>query len=197
MAYDKTNWEARQGVNLNKFTKQQETSNSVILTNTPDEITTPGTPFSADNMNKIEQGIADAHELVENASSAILQEVENYINNAIDNSEQTSSFGPYSNIYFGFQNINGETNTTSNLDLEVEFNIPIYGAAELLAHIQKKVLRVKGTVIGVASTSANTFYSDSNLSPYRVEMKILDPLFTNKKVAIAPGFHLIMVYCLS
>ena len=71
MAYVKTEWKARQGTNLNKFTKSQETGVSVILTNTPDEISEPGTPFSADNMNNIEQGIADAHGAVANAHAAI------------------------------------------------------------------------------------------------------------------------------
>jgi len=55
MAYTKTDWKARQGNNLNKFTKVSETTSSVVLTNTPDSVTTQGTPFSVDNMNKIEQ----------------------------------------------------------------------------------------------------------------------------------------------
>jgi hypothetical protein len=66
MAYVKTEWKAREGTNLNKFTKSEETAESVILTNTPDLITEPGTPFSTDNMNHIERGIAGAHELIAN-----------------------------------------------------------------------------------------------------------------------------------
>jgi hypothetical protein len=62
MAYTKTNWNARQGTGLNKFTKSAETANSVVLANTPDAVTEPGTPFSAANMNKIEEGIFQAHE---------------------------------------------------------------------------------------------------------------------------------------
>jgi aryl-phospho-beta-D-glucosidase BglC (GH1 family) len=62
MAYTKTSWLARQGTNLNKFAKSAETSNSVILVNAPDAVTQAGTPFSAENMNKIEQGIFEAHE---------------------------------------------------------------------------------------------------------------------------------------
>jgi hypothetical protein len=61
MAYTKTNWTARQGTNLNKFTKSADTATSVILVNSPDSITQAGTPFSVENMNKIEQGIYDAH----------------------------------------------------------------------------------------------------------------------------------------
>jgi hypothetical protein len=63
MAYTKTNWNSREGVNLNRFIKSAETDTSVILTNTPSEVTHPGTPFSAENMNHIEQGIEDAHAL--------------------------------------------------------------------------------------------------------------------------------------
>lgn len=68
MAYTKTNWVARQGTNLNKFTKSGETATSVILTNTPDAVTQTGTPFSVENMNKIEQGIYDAHQGIVNLS---------------------------------------------------------------------------------------------------------------------------------
>ena len=62
MSYIKTEWENREGVNLNKFIKIQETATSVILQNQPDQISKPGTPFSTANMNKIEQGIFDAHD---------------------------------------------------------------------------------------------------------------------------------------
>ena len=63
MAYEKTIWETRAGSNLNRFGKAQETARSVILHNEPDEVTRPGTPFSIQNMNKIEQGIFAAHEM--------------------------------------------------------------------------------------------------------------------------------------
>jgi hypothetical protein len=62
--YEKTEWKARKGSNLNRFEKSQETNRSVILTNAPSSVTEPGTPFSANNMNKIEQGIFDAHEML-------------------------------------------------------------------------------------------------------------------------------------
>ena len=76
MAYTKTEWKARQGVNLNKFTKSQETAGSVILTNTPDAVTEPGTPFSTENLNKIEHGIEDAHIAIESFDQQILAEAE-------------------------------------------------------------------------------------------------------------------------
>jgi hypothetical protein len=60
MAYTKTNWLARLGANLNKFVKSAETPTSVVLANAP-TITRTGTPFSVENMNKIEQGIYEAH----------------------------------------------------------------------------------------------------------------------------------------
>ncbi|MDR2048360.1 MAG: DUF6273 domain-containing protein [Treponema sp.] len=71
MAYTKTNWLPRQGTNLNKFTKSAETPASVILTNTPDAVTQPGTPFSVENMNRIEQGIFDAHEGISRLSDTL------------------------------------------------------------------------------------------------------------------------------
>ncbi|MDR0586037.1 MAG: DUF6273 domain-containing protein [Treponema sp.] len=63
MAYTKTNWLPRLGTGLNKFAKSAETSTSVVLANTPDAVTQAGTPFSVENMNKIEQGIYDAHQI--------------------------------------------------------------------------------------------------------------------------------------
>jgi hypothetical protein len=64
MAYTKTNWQARQGGNLNRFTKSQETGTSVVLTPNPESVTVPGTPFTAENMNHIETGIGAAHEAI-------------------------------------------------------------------------------------------------------------------------------------
>jgi len=64
MAYQKTIWESREGEGLDKFTKLNETVNTVILINSPDSVTRAGTPFSPENMNNIEQGIYDAHSLI-------------------------------------------------------------------------------------------------------------------------------------
>ena len=51
-------WVARQGVGLNKFTDQN--GNRYEFTPSPDEVTQPGTPFSAEWMNEMEAGIASA-----------------------------------------------------------------------------------------------------------------------------------------
>ena len=75
MAYEKTEWKARKGTNLNRFRKEQESSNFVILHNEPSSITEPGTPFNIENMNKIEQGIFDAHEMIVEENGAWLQAV--------------------------------------------------------------------------------------------------------------------------
>jgi hypothetical protein len=77
MAYTKTTWTPRQGTNLNKFTKSSETAASVILTNAPDAISQQGTPFSANNMNHIEQGIADAHTDIEGLKATVGMQVTN------------------------------------------------------------------------------------------------------------------------
>lgn len=69
MAYKKHEWKARQGVGLNKFRDQ----NGVLyeFESAPDEVTEPGTPFSAEWMNEMEDGIAAAGitPLVSNAAS--------------------------------------------------------------------------------------------------------------------------------
>lgn len=58
MAYNKHTWVARQGVGLNKFTDQNGVKYE--FTPSPDEVTQPGTPFSAEWMNEMEAGIASA-----------------------------------------------------------------------------------------------------------------------------------------
>lgn len=60
MAYTKTTWVDRIVQFANRYAKTNESSGSVDLTATPGTITQAGTPLSATNMNKIEQGIFDA-----------------------------------------------------------------------------------------------------------------------------------------
>jgi hypothetical protein len=69
MAYTKTQWVPRQGTGINKFIKTQETPTSVTLVNAPDEITVPGTPLSAENLNHMEQGIYEAHTRLDRLSA--------------------------------------------------------------------------------------------------------------------------------
>lgn len=56
MAYTPHTWQDRLGVGLNKFTDQD--GNTYEFTPTPDSVTQVGTPFSADWMNELEQGVA-------------------------------------------------------------------------------------------------------------------------------------------
>ena len=53
-------WIPRLGTNLNRYTKANETANSVDLVNAPEAVSQQGTPFSTDIMNEIESGIVDA-----------------------------------------------------------------------------------------------------------------------------------------
>ena len=96
MAYTKTLWQPRVAVGRNRFLKSQETPTEVYLDNEPVSITEPGTPFSAENMNNIEDGIEAAHNLIEEevqsrehgdealgqAIEEALQEAKNYTNEA-------------------------------------------------------------------------------------------------------------------
>ena len=66
MSYVKTSWVARVGTALNRFLKTNETSTEVELTNDPAGVSVQGTPFTVANMNKIEQGIYDAHVALDN-----------------------------------------------------------------------------------------------------------------------------------
>lgn len=61
MAYTKTNWLARTGTGLNKYKDTNDNNRILALVHSPDSITQQGTPLSAENLNKMEQGIYDAH----------------------------------------------------------------------------------------------------------------------------------------
>lgn len=69
MAYTKTTWVDRIVQFANRYTKSNETVNSVDLVANPGTVTQAGTPLSAGNLNKIEQGIADAHDLIATAAT--------------------------------------------------------------------------------------------------------------------------------
>lgn len=58
MAYKKHEWKARLGTGLNKFRDQD--GKLYEFTSAPDSVSQPGTPFSADWMNEMEDGIAAA-----------------------------------------------------------------------------------------------------------------------------------------
>jgi hypothetical protein len=70
MAYTKTTWVEPQGSYLNRFKKQNETATSVELIQDP-VMTNQPTPFSVENMNKMEQGIYEAHQGIASLSDLL------------------------------------------------------------------------------------------------------------------------------
>lgn len=60
MVYDKTVWQAREVQYPNRFTKVNENASSVDLYAAPGTVTVPGTAFSADHMNNLENGVEAA-----------------------------------------------------------------------------------------------------------------------------------------
>ena len=77
MAYTPKEWKARKGTGLNRFTKSGETIEKVYLENTPDSVTEPGTAFTPEDMNHIEEGVSDAHKGVAAAHEAIDKHINN------------------------------------------------------------------------------------------------------------------------
>ncbi|WEK53314.1 MAG: hypothetical protein P0Y55_12025 [Candidatus Cohnella colombiensis] len=65
MAYSKTTWFDRIVQFANRYTKSGETSSEVTLVQFTGTVTQAGTVASAALMNKIEQGIADAHTMID------------------------------------------------------------------------------------------------------------------------------------
>ena len=62
MAYEKTIWKNREVERPRTFMMQNNPDGTVTLIPAEGEIIEPGTPIIAENMNKIEQGIKDAHD---------------------------------------------------------------------------------------------------------------------------------------
>lgn len=60
MAYTKTTWTDRAVQYPNRYDKSEESESQLTLVPSPGAVTQTGTPINATNMNKIEQGIADA-----------------------------------------------------------------------------------------------------------------------------------------
>src|SRR5574344_970341 len=98
-------WIPRLGTNLNRYTKANETANSVDLVNAPEAVSQQGTPFSTDIMNEMEAGITDANAgiglLVTCATAAATQIKE------IDMSDYTIKVGMHIDIDFTYGNTVG------------------------------------------------------------------------------------------
>ena len=98
-------WIPRLGTNLNRYTKANETANSVDLVNAPEAVSQQGTPFSTDIMNEMEAGITDANAgiglLVTCATAADTQIKE------IDMSDYTIQAGMHIDVDFTYGNTVG------------------------------------------------------------------------------------------
>lgn len=65
MAFEKRNWLARIGVGLNKFfIGDKDSQGKQTLTNAPDSVTQQGDVISADNLNDLEERIANAVDIL-------------------------------------------------------------------------------------------------------------------------------------
>ena len=94
MAYKKHEWKARQGTGLNKFRDQD--GKLYEFTSAPDSVTQPGTPFSADWMNEMEDGIAAAG--ITNLSSSAASGATAIT--ITENAPDTVAAGDHFRIYF-------------------------------------------------------------------------------------------------
>lgn len=64
MAYEKTLWKNREVERPRTFTMQDNGDGTITLIPAEGQVIEPGTPIIADTMNKIEQGIEDAHNII-------------------------------------------------------------------------------------------------------------------------------------
>ena len=69
MSYTPNTWVARQGTGLNRY--QDQNGDYITLTPAPESVTTPGTPFSVDWMNHLEQGVQAASQAADTAQEYV------------------------------------------------------------------------------------------------------------------------------
>lgn len=125
-------WIPRLGTNLNRYTKANETANSVDLVNAPEAVSQQGTPFSTDIMNEMEEGITDANAgiglLVTCATAAATKIKE------IDLSDYTIKAGMHIDIDFTYGNTVG---SVEDGGIASGANIVTKGAGEQIRIIGK------------------------------------------------------------
>ena len=179
--YEKTDWKARKGTNLNRFKKSQETDKSVILENAPTSVTEPGTSFNTANMNKIEDGIFETHEMIareaqtrENAISEEAQTRENAINEEAQTRENA---------------INEEAQTRENA-INEEVQIRAAAINEKAQTRQDQVNQINNTLEGVRTLTLLGAFLTRVINGTTEVAKILFPLypytvFINNKTLIS------------
>lgn len=130
--YTKQIWTAREGADLNRFTKSEETSASVKLVNNPGTLTVAGTPFTVDRMNHMEQGIYDAANnsqsitgdaFVDSSTKVFFVNTNNNINIYVPISMPIGHYFTVNRIATGL--------TTNGVDVEFLGGDTIYGAASI------------------------------------------------------------------
>lgn len=100
MAYTPNTWQSIQGQGLNRF--QDQDGNIYYLTAIPEQVTQPGTPFSADWMNHIEQGIADNDTAIQQNISDISQNSSDITQNTNAIQQNTSDIASIQNKLNGY-----------------------------------------------------------------------------------------------
>lgn len=72
MAYTKTTWQDRAVSTPNNYTASGAVTGLVTLVPSAGTVTQAGTPVNAANLNKIEQGVSDAHAGVQDTQILML-----------------------------------------------------------------------------------------------------------------------------
>jgi hypothetical protein len=166
MAYAKTTWVDRIVQFSNRFTKTNESSGSVDLTPFTGTVAQAGTPLSAANMNKMEQGIYDAY----NTAMPLQREVAilkaySTVENRID--------GPSNVIFDIMDGLN--SGSTGRIDLS-----KANATSAIAASGTTKVVPITGVTTGLAVGQEVTIFDDVNL-----ERRNITALVANTSVSFA------------
>lgn len=102
MAYEKTVWKDQEVENPRTYSVRQNLDDTITLYDAFGSITELGTPVNAENMNKIEQGIADA-QLISNLEQSLSQSTTKYpsskaVQDAVNNISNSKANTDLSNI---------------------------------------------------------------------------------------------------
>lgn len=139
MSYTKQTWLARLGAGLNKFINSGD-SHNLELTPNPDSISQEGTPFTADRMNHIEDGIYAAHEYLGNIMPG------SYTNKAL------------------YLNYNGKPTASSVTATELGYLSGVTGAIQTQLDAKESAMSIPSgysSYSGSHTLSNNTYYKIS------------------------------------
>ncbi|MEG0133415.1 MAG: hypothetical protein RR782_04710, partial [Clostridium sp.] len=170
MAYVKTIWKDRIVQNPRTYTKTDNADGSLTLTPKAGLITEEGTPISAANMNKIEQGIEDANtqlgdiKTVELPNKLNISDTTPIATSGVASAYTITVTNPNLSEYTIVPHINNAINTTISLNGGTAINIKNREGTNVEADVLKANIPTKIVRVGNSFFIASGGTSDDDVS---------------------------------